>query len=106
MDKMGKKAILLVRILLIAVMLTSAGIIVSKLLDYRKGAKDYGEAAEIAQGGQASAELPPEETDAYAAMLAELDLAALREVNDEVVGWIAIPDTEVYYPILQTSDND
>ena len=61
MDKMGKKAILLVRILLIAVMLTSAGIIVSKLLDYRKGAKDYGEAAEIAQGGQASAELPPEE---------------------------------------------
>lgn len=48
MDKMGKKAILLVRILLIAVMLTSAGIIVSKLLDYRKGAKDYGEAAEIA----------------------------------------------------------
>lgn len=44
--------------------------------------------------------------DAYAASLAELDLAALQAVNSEVVGWILIPDTDISFPLLQGTDND
>lgn len=44
--------------------------------------------------------------DSHAAELAGTDLAALREVNSQVVGWIAIPETELSYPMVQAEDND
>lgn len=37
--------------------------------------------------------------------LLQIDLAALREKNPEVVGWIRIPDTKIDYPFLQTDNN-
>ena len=49
---------------------------------------------------------PVEEEDPHIKFLQELDLAALREVNPDVVGWILIPDTEINYPLLQGKDND
>jgi len=51
----------------------------------------------------------PEEVDPEAELIAALaatDLAALREVNGDVLGWITIPGTEVNYPVLQRADND
>lgn len=47
----------------------------------------------------------PQEVDEYAQALSQLDLEALRQVNPEVVGWISIPDTDVFYPIMQTGNN-
>ncbi len=44
--------------------------------------------------------------DPVADALAETDLAALREVNSDVVGWITIPETELSYPLLRAEDND
>lgn len=38
--------------------------------------------------------------------LAEIDLQPLREVNPDTAGWIAIPGTEISYPLVQGSDND
>lgn len=43
----------------------------------------------------------PEELSA----LAEIDLDALRAANEDVVGWIEIPGTELSYPLVQGSDN-
>ena len=37
--------------------------------------------------------------------LAEIDLDALRQTNPDVVGWIAIPGTELSYPLMQGEDN-
>ena len=38
--------------------------------------------------------------------LLQIDLDALREVNEDVIGWIHIPDTEISYPLLHWTDND
>lgn len=53
----------------------------------------------------------PEETvpipdDPCVQELLTLDLDALREENEDVIGWICIPDTNISYPLLQWTDND
>ena len=30
----------------------------------------------------------------------------LHEINEDIVGWIAIDDTKINYPVLQAPDND
>lgn len=52
----------------------------------------------------APVEIPTIE-DAYASEL-QVDLPALKEVNPDVLGWIAVPGTRVSYPIVQGRDND
>jgi len=47
----------------------------------------------------------PVERDTYAEELLKTDLAPLREVNEDVIGWIVIPDTTISYPLLQGEDN-
>lgn len=54
-----------------------------------------------ARKGPAAAPLPEE-----AAGLSEIDLEALSAVNEDVSGWIAIPGTDLSYPLVQGSDND
>lgn len=44
--------------------------------------------------------------DLYMEELGQTNLAALREVNGEVVGWIAIPDTMLSYPLMPGTDGD
>ena len=59
-------------------------------------------------------EIREDETDATAETEAtqfdvrwpEVDFDALKQVNDDVVGWIYIPGTEINYPIVQGEDND
>ncbi|MBE6935622.1 MAG: class B sortase [Ruminococcaceae bacterium] len=48
----------------------------------------------------------PEPVDPHAESLREIDLAALRESNAEVRGWILIPGAEVSHPLMQTDDNE
>lgn len=36
---------------------------------------------------------------------ADIDLEALRVVNSDVVGWLAIPGTEISYPLIRPRDN-
>jgi len=43
--------------------------------------------------------------DEYMAELEKTDLAALREVNEDVIGWIEIPDTQLSYPLMKGLDN-
>ncbi|MBQ8512509.1 MAG: class B sortase [Clostridia bacterium] len=50
------------------------------------------------------AETEPE-IDEYAQQLLATDLAPLREKNDDVIGWIAVPGTYISYPLMQGEDN-
>lgn len=48
----------------------------------------------------------PEDTSGYSIPSSLVDLAALKEINEDTIGWIQIPDTEIDYPILQAEDNE
>ncbi|MBR5468772.1 MAG: class B sortase [Firmicutes bacterium] len=43
--------------------------------------------------------------DEYMSVLGETDIASLKEVNEDVLGWIAIPDTQLSYPLMEGRDN-
>ena len=49
---------------------------------------------------------PETVTDPQAEALREIDFSALRETNEDVRGWIHIPDTKLSYPLMQGEDND
>lgn len=101
--------------LLAAALAVCAVVIVRSELDSRAGQRSYEEAARVAGlapppasrpagGGDAAEEADAPEEDHLAA-LAEVDLAALREMNPEVVGWLDIPGTGISYPVVQGGDN-
>lgn len=99
------------KILLVLALLAGLIYVGIRQLEYYRGAREYADAEEVAA-------LPMPETeqesdseeegyqDPYIKMFESMDLDALKEVNDEIIGWISIPYTEVSYPILQAEDND
>ena len=121
MKKYGKRAMAALMVLFLAFCLIMG---VRDELDRRRGAEQYTAARETA--GLTAAPPPPEPRkapmpeepeappepvlpdprDPHAAALAGIDLAALREKNPDVAGWIEIPDTAISYPLIQGEDND
>lgn len=76
----------------------------------RSSAEDYAEAEHIARIPQVrpAPSLEPQETappDPQALALLETDLAGLRQVNPDVIGWITIPGTDLNYPLMFSGDN-
>lgn len=122
--RMKKKIRKILRALLLAVCLISTALLVIRYVDKANGSDTYEEAAAIASANIdpniriADAEVPlalrpdmqwvpaPVEQDPYMDELMQIDLAALREINPDIVGWILIPDTPINYPLLQGEDND
>lgn len=51
-------------------------------------------------------EPPPKPLSKTVRVLSQLDMDALRKVNDNVLGWIYIPDSSVNYPLLAYADNE
>ena len=49
------------------------------------------------------ATLPPDDNMLY---LQQVDIRELQRSNQEVIGWIYIPNTKINYPLMQTGDND
>ena len=110
MKRTWRQALTVLLALTLAVSLTQ---VVRKALDYRRGAETYASAVRVVdfpplpEIPRKEPEAVPEEEkeDPTAAALAQLDLAALQEINGEVIGWITIPETGVSYPLLQGEDN-
>lgn len=121
---MGEKIKKILRWILIAVFLVTVVLLIRQFI-HRSGADaSYEYALEIASAGQATAptrgsilpQAPVEgekdlvwayapAEDENARELWKIDLAALQEVNPDVVGWIYIPGTPVNYPVLQGENN-
>jgi len=108
--------------LLFAALVVCAVVIIRNTLDSRAGEQSYEMAAQVAglasppasrpsgstggAGGAEESNGPAETEEDHLAALAGVNLAALREVNPEVVGWLDIPGTNISYPLLQGENND
>lgn len=121
---MKKKTRLWLNILLAAVFVCSTVLLLRGLGDNSAGQEDYGDAIAIASGVSPEATQPateattqptepetvwipaPVEDDPMMEEMAAIDLASLRAVNQDVVGWIRIPKTKIDYPLMQGEDNE
>jgi len=110
--------------ILMVVCLVSGGLYAGYLLDYGSGGDAYSKAEQLAL--QEAESLPTEQTepaseedtgeprwvpapvedDPNMEEMAKRNLTALRQVNEDVVGWIWIPDSRISYPVMQGEDND
>ena len=112
-----KNARKIVMVLLALVFVVSLGMVVYRSMEYKKGEETYAEAESLAELPDFS-QLPPPQpeeppaqeekpvyVDPYADALREMDFAALREVNSDVLGWILVPGTPISYPLVQGDDN-
>ena len=113
------------RLLFVLAFLISTALLIRQRQEKAGGAELYAAARELAAATEA-AETEPEtpepetaapaqkiwvpapvaEEDPVMEELAALDLAALKEINPDVLGWIHIPQSQVDYPLLQGTDND
>lgn len=56
--------------------------------------------------GQAEEEeLEEEQTLEHVSIVPEIDFGALKEINEDVVGWLYLPDTVINYPVVRGKDN-
>ncbi len=119
---MNKRIRTCLNVLLVLVAVAGLAVLLRQQLQYRQIADEQARAEAVAgltkpavpadraepsssAPGASSPELPdplPEE----AAVLAPLDLEALREVNPDAAAWLLIPGTDVSHPIVQGADND
>ena len=116
---MKKQLRTILNIVLILVALTCALVLLRQQLNWRDSAAATEKAAEIVHAASSPAEPEPdpaapvtvpaagsENMDPVIKELADLDLAALWEINPDVVGWITIPGADISHPLLQGPDND
>ena len=119
---MKKGIVIALIVLLLGVFCFSGWKLSGTLLEYREGVKTYEEMDQFVsvpettkpkrfpslfrepEATESQEEVQPTEPQ-ETILWPEVDFAALREVNDDVVGWIYIPDTKVNYPVVQGKDD-
>ena len=115
---MKKTIMIALIILLLAVFIFSSWKIVDALLEYRKGVQTYEALAQYVafpETTPTAAQTPTSpieevqmniEESTAESIFPSVDFRALQALNEDVIGWIYIPDTQVNYPVLQGDDND
>lgn len=90
---------------LASVFVLSIGMGVRQRLENQNRAASYETASRFARVAVPEQETFPEK-DSVLQALEKIDLEALQAVNEDVIGWLCIPGTEVSYPLLQGKDNE
>lgn len=98
---------------LAAAFLCGLGLMLRQVVFYDTANKTYEEAAALAfhkEVEDPTVPLAPQPEqiplDEGARYLTEVDLQALRYVNQDVLGWIYIPETPISYPVMMADSRD
>ena len=102
----GPLLILLI-IILLGIFLFSGYKLVSTMMEYRKSEAEYDDLRNLTEEGEKGNVLTAEAIAAgkFACPIS-VDFDALKEINDDVIGWIYIRDVDISYPIVKGADND
>lgn len=110
---MGEKFRRIIMGVLAAAFLCGLGLMLRQVIFYDTADKAYEEAAAMAfhkdvEDPTVPLAPQPEQTplDAGARYLTEMNLQALRYVNQDVLGWIYIPETPISYPVMMADSRD
>ena len=106
----------------LAVMAFAAYNLIKLQLEYRQGRDEYDELQKYTQvtAEQETAQEAPAEEDAVQDTFSKLDgpivphmkcpvdvdFAPLKEINEDVIGWIYVGGVDISYPVVQGEDND
>ena len=106
-----KKRLIIIIIVLLAVFSVSGTMAVKTISENRQGAAIYEDSESLA-GTENLETLQPEDgqeaviPEAITETFKEINLAELREKNEDVFGWIYIPGADISYPLLDGEDNE
>ena len=114
---MKSKVMSVIRFFLILIILACIAILGKRLLDYRTNANNNKELANVVK--EVESEMQHESDDnpgqnsnvdpweqKHQHYLKVMDALAKKYNNDDIVGFIEIPDVGIAYPVLQGADND
>ena len=102
------KSVKLVLIGVLLIVFIISGIMVIKTLNnYDDGSDIYDNAEELSGLSEGIKVYSEEELllNITEEELKNIDLSALKEVNEDVMGWIVLPGTSVSYPLMDGDDN-
>ncbi|MBS6105561.1 MULTISPECIES: class B sortase [Anaerococcus] len=111
---MKSKVMSVIRFFLILIILACIGILGKRLLDYRTNANNNKELASVVKevedmeqddGNTSDMATDPWEQK-HQHYIKVMDALAKKYNNDDIVGFMEIPDVGVAYPIMQGPDND
>lgn len=104
---MKKRIKWLILSLLLLVFVGSGFMLLREGLEAHASARLYEEAQQLAQVPTLNTltEKGLEQDSHVMEQLKAIDLSVLQERNNEVIGWIFIPNTAISYPLVQGSDN-
>ncbi len=97
--KTGKIIRTIVMIICIGVFCFSAYELIKIFMEYNAGSQEYQKLESYTAG-------PVENGTLSGAKGFSVNYEGLRQINEEIVGWLRIPDTTINYPIMQTGDNE
>ena len=112
---MKRKLLRIIEAVLAVVLVVSLAMVARTEIQYSKGAETYEKAFDVARppkltvpapAVRAEAEEEEADPDPNLVLLASMHIKDLRRINPDALGWIAIPDTGISYPLLQTGDNE
>ena len=97
-------------IVALIVFLTSGFFLFRFWMEYKQGTDMYEEVAQ-AVVSEAPEEVTEEaegesEEEVPELLLPQVDLAALREINEDAESWIYFPDSQINYPVIYAGDNE
>lgn len=104
--KANDSALFRMALVVAMIILATAGIVIGVANVVKKPAEDISsEQPTVAEDDTASS-AASEPTEEVSVVQTPVDFSAWKAVNDEIYGWLEIPDTNISYPVLQSAESD